>query len=709
MAQAFFYFAFFTSILNEAISEDQNRFRLLRQEAENRRSTDFRSFEVEGNGITAPLSGFRGLGEIQHHDVNTSLDEGLSEVALAARSGFDDPACKKILRKVRTLFGAHEHQQITEGVSASQRLHVLVVNDSLTKLEDGNATEESLDLILAALGNLTLKSALQTGNVWSASDQSQFFYSCFPGLTPFKELEERNFLGDVETQAFQETTVELASDDPHVELHEVRYCFRLGTAVGAKRAFLAAKRHIEEQVPCLRFTAVKPQPTLQGCAVFPAIEVRDENSGCWSAYSKESPAESAEKTTLLNLGRGCEMKGMAIHQLFKLLGIRKESSRVDRDKYLNVRIEHLREPWMKKFFAKRQAPPPLQAYETDPFDYLSINMYPAQAFSNGNNSLEPVHDPLLAHFLGQRLGLSELDAEALGDLYGCPTKIAPDNPTRVLAQLFLDGRGLRVDGSCVDNSEAGQNLTLLLQGDYENCAAISNHHCADERVAKMCPFSCLRCVPAGAEALAQRELLLKEGLKYCDDANCKTFDEEGRACKTSNPEARRIPCNNSQQILDLEAANISTDCADVEKTGIKIKSGPEASCKDLRGYCGDEEVGSKVRGACPSTCIVEGFACFVNTTATVNSSLSGEGCRDREKHEKPILMLFGKAQDCHGVRQYCFHHSNSSDVQLKCPFSCGACVPKTGYRPEEEAASFEAAHEFPSNKSTGNTTKAIKG
>lgn len=76
---------------------------------------------------------------------------------------------------------------------------------------------------------------------------------------------------------------------------------------------------------------------------------------------------------------GCEMKGMAIHQLFKLLGIRKESSRVDRDKwlnwtetgchwmsldvrsirqnpcrYLNVRIEHLREPWMKKFFAKRR-------------------------------------------------------------------------------------------------------------------------------------------------------------------------------------------------------------------------------------------------------------------------------------------------------------------------------------------------------------------
>ena len=28
---------------------------------------------------------------------------------------------------------------------------------------------------------------------------------------------------------------------------------------------------------------------------------------------------------------------------------------------------------------RREAPPPLEAYEKDPFDFLSINMYPAQA------------------------------------------------------------------------------------------------------------------------------------------------------------------------------------------------------------------------------------------------------------------------------------------------------------------------------------------
>lgn len=695
MLQAFIYFIFLYATLSEAISEDQSRLRLLRQEAENQRSSGWRGVEVQGTGAIAPLVSSRGVSEIQLHDVNATVDEGLSEVALAARSGFDVPECRRILQKVRSLLAAQQNQVLNEGLSVTQRFHLPVVNDSLTKLEDGNATEESLDLIVAALGNLTLKSALQTGSVWTASDQSQFFYSCFPGLTPVKELEEHNFFGDIETRPYEDPTVSL-SNDSREELHEVRYCFRLGTGTSAKIAFVAATRHIEEQVPCLRFTSVKPKQTLDGCTV-PAIEVRDENTGCWSAYKKDSGNKSASTITLLNLGRGCEMKGMVIHQLFKVLGIRKESSRIDRDKYVKINTEHLRQPWMKKFFAKREAPPPLEAYEKDPFDFLSINMYPAQAFTNGTgNSMEPLHDPFLAGFLGQRLGLSELDVEALGDLYGCPQRIAPSSRTRVLAELFLDGRGMHYDGTCIDDPEAATNLTLLLHEEYHSCAGISSH-CADPRVAKTCSFSCLHCVPADAEVVAQRNLLVeKEGMRYCDDANCRTISEEGRACKVSNPQARRVPCNASQQIFDGDAANASTDCADVQNTGIKYKDGPEATCEDLRSSCSSKEMGAKVRSACPATCMVEGFPCAPKSNSSLwGANVSSEGCRDKEKHEPPILTLFGKAQDCSSARQYCFHHANSSQVQQKCPFSCGACVPKTGFRPEEEAASFEAAHESP--------------
>lgn len=391
-----------------------------------------------------------GLNEIQVHSLPNSSAEG--HVTLTARLGFGVPECKKILKKGRALLQSYANQLNTEGFLGHS--HMPAVNDAFAALEGGNATDESLELIMAAFANLTLKSALKTGNVWTATDQSQFFHSCFPGLTPFKNLEEHNFFGDIETQAFQEPTVELPSEDPKVELHELRYCFRVGTAPAVKRAVTAAKIHIEEQVPCLKLVGVKAKPA-GGCVV-PAVEIRDENSGCWSAYQKD--AEGKTSGTLLNLGRGCEMKGMVVHQLLKILGIRKELNRVDRDKYLKVRLEDLREPWMEKFFKRRQSPA-VEAYENDPFDYLSINMYPAEAFTNGNHSLETLSNPFLARFLGQRLGLSELDVEALGDLYGCPAQIRPRSSTRALAELFLQGRGMRYDGSCTDHPEASRNLT----------------------------------------------------------------------------------------------------------------------------------------------------------------------------------------------------------------------------------------------------------
>lgn len=114
MLQAFIYFIFLSATLSEAISEDQSRLRLLRQEAENQRSSGWRGVEVQGTGAIVPFSS-RGVSEIRLHDVNATVEEGLSEVALAARSGFDVPDCKKILQKVRSLLAAQQSQVLNEG------------------------------------------------------------------------------------------------------------------------------------------------------------------------------------------------------------------------------------------------------------------------------------------------------------------------------------------------------------------------------------------------------------------------------------------------------------------------------------------------------------------------------------------------------------------------------------------------------------------
>jgi len=708
----------------EATSSDIGP-RLLRQETPQHRFSHSRrhAMQVEGSGAIAP-AGSGGLAEAIVRAVNvTNETEGeVSDVTLTARLGFKVPQCKVLLEKARNLLHFHASQLITEGRHHDTVRTLVVVFDALTALQGGNATEQSLEVIQAALGNVTLKTALQAGEVWTASDQGAFFYHCFPGLTPFQELEEHNYHGDIELDTYQEPTVTASHSSPvelHQDQHEVRYCYRIGTNTTAKRAFVAARKHISDQVPCLKFTHILPDIHGKGCSLSPAIEVRDQNSGCWAGYQKEWDGTNTG-TIFLNLGRGCEMEGMIVHQLMKILGVRKELTRIDRDRYLNVRTELLREPWMERYFAKRHVPPAPEAYAQDPFDYLSINMYPSTAFTNGSSHvLEPAKDMFMARFLGQRMGLSQLDVEALGDLYGCPATIRPTSPTRVLAQLMLAGKGLRFDGTCRDFPDVQTNLTFLLHQDTQTCAALTSEQCvAHQGVPELCPFSCVQCIPAVADmvTLYNEHFQKEEKPQYCDDTGCHTTDPEGRMCKTANPSAQQTPCEDVDLLQALycddsgcksqdpdghdcrernpgasqikcavlseelevhaEPRKVYEFCADLAVTGIKFKHGPKATCHDLQNYCGHGTLGTQVRQACAATCSEHGYPC---TNEAHMTRTDGEGCRDKGKDEKPLLKVHGLARSCEDIRHYCLEHANSTTVQKKCPWTCGACVPGTGY------------------------------
>merc|ERR1719181_2555298 len=77
----------------------------------------------------------------------------------------------------------------------------------------------------------------------------------------------------------------------------------------------------------------------------PSIIVQSKPSGCWSYLGQVSGQETEwkERSQPLNLDRGCEMSGIALHQLAHALGMVHENSRQDRSKLMKLNNENVTE------------------------------------------------------------------------------------------------------------------------------------------------------------------------------------------------------------------------------------------------------------------------------------------------------------------------------------------------------------------------------
>lgn len=756
--------------------------------------------EVGGKGLVQPAETAAAVETPQQEDIPVGGWRGsllsdasapkLSDVSLTARLGFEVSGCQTVLSKVGRVLHFNAQQTIREGVSNDTDVSsIQAAHAALSLLKLGNATEDSLEKILTSLGDVSLKTSLQNGDVWTSSDQNGLFHFCFPGLIPFRQLEERSDILDVEDEILQEVAHSNSYNstgdirDEVDRITDVYYCYRSDTLPAVRRAFVAARRDVQQQVPCINFIAVKAsEEDTNLCSIKPAIQVRADNTGCWASYRKLGGG-SELGAAHLNIGRGCEMKGMILYQLTKILGIGKEANRADRDLHLNINLANLRN---EVAFRKRTLPPAV-AYDNsgDKFDLLSISMPPSKAYTDGEkDSILPAREPLLARFMGQRMGLSELDVESLADKYRCHDKSKPLNPTRVLAEKFLQGNGLVFDGSCRDvqpstntsrlfsvanetlhpAATAVEELSALSCEEFD----VSQCHAATalvetENVQPMCMLSCLTCIPADEGLVSQmnQRLVHHQGPGeggYCDDSGCQSKDPEGAFCKFKNPYAKQVPCvmvgvdtpgqaycddygcessdptgedcrqknQNAKQILcavpsrsDLAPTLTNqlkvtpSGCADLATTGIRFRSGPQASCRDLKGYCGNNALSHRVLEVCPATCEQEGYACAktlpseaptkmpapiegrsqdsasvytsaedVSTSLSTSSapttswdaSLPVQGCVDLAVHELPVLTVHGANRACNEVSSYCFSTAKSAMVRAKCPVSCNTCV-----------------------------------
>merc|ERR1719145_522251 len=115
-------------------------------------------------------------------------------------------------------------------------------------------------------------------------------------------------------------------------------------------------------------------------------------------------------------------------------------------------------------------------------------MPPARAFSStGEVTVEPKGEPKLRHYLGQRMGLSQLDAERLAERYGCPDNARPVEPSAYLTgQLLLGKKGTGMQKRCGD-----LEYTNFFAGLLGACGL--DHDGAQVR--RVCASTCMRCVP----------------------------------------------------------------------------------------------------------------------------------------------------------------------------------------------------------------------
>nr|CAI5862024.1 unnamed protein product [Callosobruchus analis] len=146
------------------------------------------------------------------------------------------------------------------------------------------------------------------------------------------------------------------------------------------------------------------------------LAIKSNAAGCWSSIGRQGGTQD------LNLAApDCVVKvGTAIHELMHAAGFVHELTRYDRDKYVEINWDNVREEHKHNFEKQREG-------EIDEFgvsyDYNSVMHYSKFAFTENINvpSITP-KVPSKAKNMGQRLGFSIKDITEVNTMYNCSEK-----------------------------------------------------------------------------------------------------------------------------------------------------------------------------------------------------------------------------------------------------------------------------------------------
>jgi len=200
----------------------------------------------------------------------------------------------------------------------------------------------------------------------------------------------------------------------------VGYWYHSSCGQACRRAFHTGILEIQRQVPCVRFFNSRNGHYLH---------VRADKAGCFSYVG-----HIARGAQDLNLARGCQITGIAVHETFHALGINHEQTRADRDRYVTIRWQNIRKGTEHNFQKSSNS------YTGSSYDFLSIMHYGPTSFStNGHQTISPKKSDA-TRYMGQRNHASQYDVEQLCKFYGCSSRCNAKVKNKQIIEKLRRGR-----------------------------------------------------------------------------------------------------------------------------------------------------------------------------------------------------------------------------------------------------------------------------
>jgi hypothetical protein len=662
-----------------------------------------------------------------------------------------DDACHRSMSKLFTLiqFGA----EVKAAQSLTLDREMLV---SFADVAIGRRGENLDSSALSSLRWVNLARGLQAGVVWTVEDSEMMFDACF-NKDPYDRLEEQNkaMIGTHEAHLLQGDMLVVGPREIHTGIAaslsgssasllekgsagmedsrfaartaypwpngKVQYCFHADLRQQSKAAFLLAIGTTQTQVPCLTFEEKEFDAATGLCTSSPAILVQSSQAGCWSHVGAVRSSEERHLQRM-NLGRGCEMPGMAIHQLGHALGLVHTHTRVDRDKFINIHKENTDERKFNDEFPRNDEKPLFKG-----FDFFSVMLPGTRSFSKNANFSITTTNALLQKFIGQRMGFSQGDIDLLGSVYECPGLVKPSTGSAELSWKVSLGEGMVTDHTCKNHPHTGlmtrdEGAVQLREASCWDLEAKCRHDHFGIAVRNACPLTCLMCLPVDtSDPQAATKTLLSgryehavRWLSYYDDLLPKTHDWQSsgsehafvsnllqitpaqsvnayndsdalRSVLVENEsvhgEAESVP--NATQNTTGKKTHISWlghhaptgnalangtmselhdgPCIDKPYTSIRFTNGHVASCADLVNYCTAKNHSHGMDDQVKKACpLTCGLCALRNLSAEEFMNQTDSPCVDGKVDDVPNFYLQGSSASCKDLKMLCNTHPDPS-------------------------------------------------